>query len=437
MKEIINLSKNMKTPSMTLYLKEEYANTRDKGEDVKNHVEYTKLKDVISKTEVIYEDVDEMDLNIENGEDLEFMKLYYEFNDLICVDSHEELSKWTLRMEFDREAMMARNILMSDVQDAILQNSQREDDIQCIISDDNSSNLIMRIRVRSETEDEHFLSFFKELEKHILDMALRGVKGIKSADLLEGNIIKYDPDGSYKTVKEWFLRTDGSNLADSMLLDYVDTTRAMTNDVVETLEIFGIEGARTKIIQELYKIFSSEGVNQRHVALLADIMTYRGTIMQIDRHGINRSPDNGVITKASFEEVTDMFLKASTFAEFDKMTGVSANIMFGQVAPVGTNAFDVMLDEEKLMEYGLYDEDQIEYEVDELEEDFVQEEINDMYEDMPEEIQITDNDFEFGYNSENIIEYEIGPIKKEIDDKEVVKVVNSGPTKKIKIKKNK
>ncbi len=158
--------------------------------------------------------------------------------------------------------------------------------------------------------------------------------------------------------------------------------------------------------------------------------------MQIDRHGINRSPDNGVITKASFEEVTDMFLKASTFAEFDKMTGVSANIMFGQVAPAGTNSFEVMLDEENLMEYGLEEEDQAEFEQDDLEEDVVQEEINDMYDEKLNEMMVTDDDFDFGYNVENVVEYEIGPMKKETEEKEVVKVINSGPTKKIKIKKN-
>ena len=57
-----------------------------------------------------------------------------------------------------------KNILMSDVEEAIKLNAHSEDAIQCIINDDNSSNLIMRVRVKSETEDENFLSFFKEFE---------------------------------------------------------------------------------------------------------------------------------------------------------------------------------------------------------------------------------------------------------------------------------
>jgi t-SNARE complex subunit (syntaxin) len=40
-------------------------------------------------------------------------------------------------------------------------------------------------------------------------------------------------------------------------------------------------------------------------------------------------------------------VKASTFAEKDKMGGVSANVMFGQLPRVGTNSFDILFDEVK------------------------------------------------------------------------------------------
>ena len=36
------------------------------------------------------------------------------------------------------------------------------------------------------------------------------------------------------------------------------------------------------------------------------------------------------------------------FSEKDKMTSVSENIMLGQVAPLGTGAFSLLLDDEKL-----------------------------------------------------------------------------------------
>ncbi len=40
--------------------------------------------------------------------------------------------------------------------------------------------------------------------------------------------------------------------------------------------------------------------------------------------------------------------RASMFSEKDHMNGVSENIMMGQLAPLGTGSFGLMLDEEKL-----------------------------------------------------------------------------------------
>jgi hypothetical protein len=78
-------------------------------------------------------------------------------------------------------------------------------------------------------------------------------------------------------------------------------------------------------------------------------MTHRGVIMKIERHGINRSGERGPIAKATFEESLEILVKASTFGEKDKMGGVSANIMFGQLPKVGTNAFELLFDESKFI----------------------------------------------------------------------------------------
>jgi len=56
------------------------------------------------------------------------------------------------------------------------------------------------------------------------------------------------------------------------------------------------------------------------------------------------------LAKCSFEETTDQLFKASIFGELDKLNGVSANIMMGQIAPCGTGSSEIYLDESKLME---------------------------------------------------------------------------------------
>jgi len=53
----------------------------------------------------------------------------------------------------------------------------------------------------------------------------------------------------------------------------------------------------------MYHVISFDGsyVNYRHLALLCDVMTAKGHLMAITRHGINRQ-ETGALARCSFEE---------------------------------------------------------------------------------------------------------------------------------------
>jgi hypothetical protein len=175
---------------------------------------------------------------------------------------------------------------------------------------------------------------------------------INQVEITESNIVKYNNEGAMEAKKEWVLKTSGSNILDVMSDDSVDITRTITNDILEFYEVFGIEATRELIYRELFKVYAEKHPNPRHIQMMADIMTYRGNkIMQIDRHGLNKNSEIGPIAKACFEEVMNIFTKAAVFAEKDNMKGVSANILAGQFCKSGTNAFDLLIDEDKLMEH--------------------------------------------------------------------------------------
>lgn len=84
-------------------------------------------------------------------------------------------------------------------------------------------------------------------------------------------------------------------------------------------------------------------VNYRHLSTLCDIMTTRGILTPITRHGINRV-DSGALRKCSFEETVEILLEAAFHAEVDPLCGVTENIIMGQLAPYGTGCFDLMMD---------------------------------------------------------------------------------------------
>jgi DNA-directed RNA polymerase II subunit RPB1 len=70
--------------------------------------------------------------------------------------------------------------------------------------------------------------------------------------------------------------------------------------------------------------------------------------MSADRYGINKN-DIGPLAKMSFEETEKIVQKASVFGEVDPVTGVSANIMMGQVIRGGTAFSQILLDEQALV----------------------------------------------------------------------------------------
>ena len=80
----------------------------------------------------------------------------------------------------------------------------------------------------------------------------------------------------------------------------VDSTRTTCNDVVETNQVLGIEGCRQQLLNELRGVLSASGsyINYRHLSMLVDVMTFRGHLMAVTRHGINRV-DSGMPTCAS------------------------------------------------------------------------------------------------------------------------------------------
>lgn len=93
--------------------------------------------------------------------------------------------------------------------------------------------------------------------------------------------------------------------------------------------------------------FDGSYVNHRHIALLVDVMTYRGVISAVTRHGINRA-DTGALMRCSFEETVEILLEAAATGELDDCRGISENVMLGQMAPMGTGNFDVLLDPKML-----------------------------------------------------------------------------------------
>ena len=362
--EILALSASIKNPSLTVYLKEEEQNDKDKANTYQYMLEHTKLAEIVTSVTICF---DPDDLNTLISEDKLTMSQYREFENLVdeCMgqelnEMQTEKTKWIIRMEMDPEVMLEKNITMDDVNFAL--NNSYKDEISCIYSDYNSDKLVFRIRMNNilkntsgkngkkikvnplDQSDQIYI--LKNFQDQLLEgIVLRGVKNINKVILRKIKNNLTEKGGSFIKDDIWVLDTIGTNLLTVLGLDYIDTKKTISNDIIEIFNVLGMEAARQCIYNELSEVLEFDGayVNAHHMSLLCDRMTFSGKLISIFRHGINND-DIGPIAKASFEETPEMFLRAARHAELDTLRGISANVMCGQEGLFGTASFQVVLD---------------------------------------------------------------------------------------------
>ena len=333
---------------MVVYLTEEYRQNVNTAKVVHSELVYTKLADVCSMTEIVYDpDVRDSQMPL----DKEIYDMYMMMED----DGTTQWSPWVLRIEISRARKIDRRLTMEQISRAI--EAEFEDEVKCWHCDDNleSGELVILCRIvvsndDKQGEDEDDTSAREEevlrnLEAILLSkVAIHGIPGINRGyissvkttqeDKATGKLVRYD---------ETVLETDGINLREVLAHSKVDSTRTYSNSITETMEVLGIEATRAALLREIKKVieFDASYVNYRHMALLCDIMTYKGELMSITRHGINRT-EAGALARSSFEETVELLYEAAGVGELDLCRGVSQNIILGQLAPMGTGSFQVV-----------------------------------------------------------------------------------------------
>ena len=368
LKELLSVSKNIKTPSLKIFLKPDISQTINYTEDkdgkiddtrvmeakeralkVLHLLEITRLNDLLESTEIYWDPPGQHGLQTSIESDSDMLAVYREFSALEPEKCRSQ-SPWVLRMKLNKEKLKRVHLTMIDIYMKIY--NTYGNTLDCVFADDNEPNLLLHVRLRESTlrdiDSEDMVAALKAIEYNIANtILLKGIPKIKKVSMRQHNHVQYNPTTQkFEKICEWIMDTDGSNFTEIMANPNVDPYRTMTNDVYEIYTTLGIEAARNALNNEIMEVIKDSSVNYRHLSMLIDTMTCKGTLMSIDRHGINRG-DVGPLAKSSFEETTDMLIKASIFSELDRINGVSANIMLGQLPPCGTGNSEIVLDEEE------------------------------------------------------------------------------------------
>ena len=195
------------------------------------------------------------------------------------------------------------------------------------------------ITVTFKAAQKSFSEYLTALNK-ILVCGMEGVKAMH-LDYAPGGRPD-DPSGS-----EWFVVTEGSNLKKMLAHPMIDNKRLYCNDFWEVYECLGISAVRQMLFDDLKKVVG--GVNTLHIQLLVDKMTYKGKPCSITRYTM-RNNDVGPLSKATFEESTDILLAAAMRTEVENNAGVSAAIISGNQPKAGTGFMGLLVDYQKLID---------------------------------------------------------------------------------------
>ncbi len=280
--EIVDARKTIKTPTMQIYLNEDYAKDKEKVLEVTKDVEATKIEDLAESTT------------------FDRLETKYE----VELDDYELEKK-------DLEPKDVVDKLKSKIKNAEIW--------------EEGTTVLM------EPNDKSSLENLRRLVKRAKKKRIRGLSGI------ERTLVR-------KEGNEYVIRTEGSNLKQVLKIPEVDNSRTITNDLWEIQKVLGIEAVRNTIMSEIVETMEDQGleVDMRHIMLVADLMTHKGELKQIGRHGI-AGEKQSVLARASFEETTKNLLKAAKKGEVDELNGVVENVLVGQPVPVGTGTVDLKM----------------------------------------------------------------------------------------------
>eukprot|EP01105_Mastigella_eilhardi_P026031 TRINITY_DN730_c1_g1_i1.p1 TRINITY_DN730_c1_g1~~TRINITY_DN730_c1_g1_i1.p1 ORF type:complete len:1659 (+),score=506.48 TRINITY_DN730_c1_g1_i1:65-5041(+) len=146
-----------------------------------------------------------------------------------------------------------------------------------------------------------------------------------------------------KGVTDVAVQTEGVNLRYLPFIDHiVDINTIVCNDVASLLQVYGVEAARSSIVSEIGSVFKVYGINvdYRHLALIADYMTFEGGYRACNRTGIDSNPSP--LLKMSFETTLQFLTKTTLQGVTDNLKTPAGCIVVGKPSPHGSGCFDLM-----------------------------------------------------------------------------------------------
>lgn len=360
-KELLSLTKNLKTPQMIIYLTKEFMSSRDMANKIASYIKFTTLGHIRSRLSVYYDPDPHQKDGFMEKDNVNKVFTTKSTSKYSCQTDITSLP-WLMRIEFNRENLFEKEVTLLDMKSKFCNIWEKRHSDKSIKKEEKYVlEKVTQIAVLSNTDYDktpiiHIrfdmidfdMTTLNDFIDHIIDkFKLKGIASITNISAInEERVLDFDNENNdIEKKKQYVIYTMGANLYDIRYLNGIDINRTICNDVIAIYETFGIEAARSILLREIIYAYerAGSGVNYHHVSVLIDLMTFNGYMTSVDRHGMNKT-DIGPLSRASFEKTVDQLQTAAIFGEVDYMNGVSSRIMAGLVIKGGTGLCNVILD---------------------------------------------------------------------------------------------
>lgn len=344
-KELIDCTKNPKTPEMKLVVLPSYSHEAALEKLCLGLVDTPLAKAIISIT--YHEEPEFFDSSL-GGHDAHLARRLR----LVRPAPPAAFGLFVARIVLNPAILVPRGLCPSDLAGLL----ERRAECDVAASDELHDVWLLRVRFSqlaagtsphaegSAQERASLLAMTEEVMHRLCrDVPLGGLASVTSATTQVEEVVGYTDQGA-TTTRLTTISTSGTNLMGAMSLPHFDAARCTSNDVQETLLVLGVEAATAVLFEQIQFVLQFDGsyVNERHIQLLVSFMTSLGGLLPVSRHGINKLADSGPLARASFEEVADRLAESAIFGDVDPALCHSAKIMIGERCSVGTGMCDIV-----------------------------------------------------------------------------------------------
>jgi DNA-directed RNA polymerase II subunit RPB1 len=338
-------TEKMKNPHMLIMVKHEFETTKEKVQEIANHLEMLHFERFCNNIKIFFESYGKPKHPSYKHEEL-LIKEIEKHN--VGNNVPNDLAKWCIRFGINKEELILKSI---NIETIVLAIRQHHPELYLIYTPENSKDLFIRCYLRS--------SYFKQTNNFLDEIVIptsqsvkkvivRGIDGLISTEVFHAVKTVKKEDGSLEKDKIYGVFAVGTNMAAVLSNPFVDPYRTQSDSIEEMEAVFGIFAARNKIITELVATLPS--LNKFHCTIFADEMVYSGTVSSIQKTGLELREKSNTTLRMSFQMPIQVMQEAASQGMTDRLVGISGPLIVGTNPKIGTTFNRVCVNEEFVKE---------------------------------------------------------------------------------------